>query len=95
MLALTRKKGESIIISDNIEVIILGVQGEQVKLGIVAPKAIPVHRKEIYVQIQSENIAAARNVNVNSLKNFESAQSVNADVIREFAKMNAAAPDTV
>ena len=58
MLALTRKKNESIIISDNIEVIVLSVQGDQVKLGISAPRTISVHRKEIYEQIQQENMAA-------------------------------------
>lgn len=61
MLALTRKKGESIIIGDNIEVVVLGIQGDQIKIGIIAPKQITVHRKEIYEQIQSENIEAAKN----------------------------------
>ena len=65
MLALTRKKNESIIIGDNIEIVIIGVQGEQVKLGIIAPKEISVHRKEVYRQIQQENQAAA---NSNELK---------------------------
>jgi len=60
MLALTRKKGESIIIGDNVEVVILGIAGEQVKVGIVAPREISVHRKEIYEQIQLENVAASR-----------------------------------
>ena len=59
MLALTRKKNESIIIGDNIEVVILSVQGELVKLGIAAPRDISVHRKEIYEQIQQENRAAS------------------------------------
>ena len=59
MLALTRKKNESIIIGDNIEIIVLSVQGEQVKLGISAPRNITVHRKEIYEQIQQENRAAS------------------------------------
>ena len=76
MLALTRKKGESIIINDNIEVIVLGVQGEQVKLGIVAPKTIPVHRKEIYEQIQAENLEATQTLNANAVNNLESTQSV-------------------
>lgn len=61
MLALTRKKGESIIIGDNIEVVVLGIQGDQIKIGVIAPKQITVHRKEIYEQIQSENIEAAKN----------------------------------
>lgn len=61
MLALTRRKGESLVIGDagnEIEVVVLGVAGEQVRLGIVAPKRIPVHRKEIYEQIQAENMHA-------------------------------------
>jgi len=65
MLALTRKRGESIIISDNIEVVIISVQGEQVKLGILAPKSVSVHRKEIYEQIQAENMAASADATVN------------------------------
>ena len=68
MLALTRKKGESIIIGDDVEVVVLGVQGEQVKLGIIAPKAVSVHRREIYRQIQWENQEAARTLNVMSLE---------------------------
>jgi len=60
MLALTRKKGESIMINDNIEIVVLSVAGEQVKLGIHAPRDISVHRKEIYEQIQNENRQAAK-----------------------------------
>ena len=59
MLALSRKKGESIIIGDNIEIIVLNVSGDQVKLGISAPRNISVNRKEIHEQIQSENRKAA------------------------------------
>jgi len=55
MLALTRKKGESIVISDDIEVFVIGVQGDQVKLGIKAPRSISIYRKEIYEQIQQQN----------------------------------------
>lgn len=65
MLALTRKKNESIIIGDDIEIVVLGVQGEQVKLGIAAPRNISVHRKEIYNLIQLENLAATNNESVN------------------------------
>ncbi len=71
MLALTRKKGESIIIGDNVEVVVISIQGEQVKLGIVAPKEITVHRKEIYEQIQSENRQAANIINQNLKKLFK------------------------
>ena len=62
MLALTRKKGESIIVGDNIEVVVLGIAGEQVRLGIIAPKSISVHRKEIFEQIRNENKAAMGNI---------------------------------
>ena len=68
MLALTRKIGETIIISDNIEVVVLGVSGEQVKLGIVAPREISIHRKEIYDQIMASNKEATANVRVGFLK---------------------------
>ncbi|MCL2699339.1 MAG: carbon storage regulator CsrA [Defluviitaleaceae bacterium] len=68
MLALTRKKGESIMIDSQTEVVVLGIQGEQVKLGIVAPRSIAVHRKEIYEQIQAENLAAAQNTDPSILK---------------------------
>lgn len=68
MLALTRKKSESIMIGDNVEVIVLGIQGEQVKLGIIAPKSVPIHRKEIYEQIQTENKEASSHINVVALK---------------------------
>jgi carbon storage regulator len=55
MLVLTRKLHQSIVIGDAIEVVVLEVRGEQVRLGIRAPKDVTVHRKEIYDQIQEEN----------------------------------------
>ena len=55
MLALTRKKGESLVIGNNVEITVLEVRGDQVKIGIDAPKEIPVYRKEVYLQIQKEN----------------------------------------
>lgn len=58
MLALTRKKGESLVISNNIEVTVLEIRGDQVKIGITAPREVPVYRKEVYLQIQDENRAA-------------------------------------
>ena len=58
MLALTRKKGESLVIGNNVEVLVLEVRGDQVKIGIDAPKDVPVYRKEVYLQIQKENEAA-------------------------------------
>ena len=53
MLALSRKKGESLVLSNNIEVTVLEIKGEQVKLGITAPKDVPIYRKEVYTQIQA------------------------------------------
>ena len=58
MLVLSRKLGETIRIGDDIEVKVLGVDGDQVKIGIVAPKKIKVHRSEIYEAIQAQNIAS-------------------------------------
>ena len=55
MLALSRKKGEALVINNDIEITVLEVKGEQVKLGITAPKEVPVYRKEVYVQIQEAN----------------------------------------
>lgn len=54
MLVLTRKVSQSIVIGDGIEVVVLEVRGEQVRLGIKAPKNVAVHRKEIYDQISQE-----------------------------------------
>jgi carbon storage regulator len=59
MLVLTRKKNESIMIGDSIEIKVLAIEGEQIKLGIIAPKHIDIHRKEIYIAIQEENKQAA------------------------------------
>ncbi len=52
MLALSRKKGEALVVNNDIEITVLEVKGEQVKLGITAPKEVPIYRKEVYVQIQ-------------------------------------------
>ena len=54
MLVLSRQKDESIIIGDNVEVTIVDVRGDKVRLGITAPKEIPVHRREVYEAIQRE-----------------------------------------
>lgn len=70
MLALSRKKNEALIINNNIEITILEVKGDQVKIGITAPKEIPVYRKEVYVQIQEANKAAADLSGLEALENF-------------------------
>lgn len=58
MLALSRRTGESIVIDNDIEVTVLEIKGDQIKLGIKAPKSVPVYRKEIFAQIQEENMNA-------------------------------------
>ncbi|BBF44954.1 carbon storage regulator [Lachnospiraceae bacterium KM106-2] len=70
MLALSRKAGETIVIGNDVEITILEVKGDQVKIGINAPKSVPVYRKEIYVQIQESNKEAAKGTEstVNALK---------------------------
>lgn len=70
MLALSRKKNEAIIINNNIEVTILEVKGEQVKIGISAPKEVSVYRKEVYLQIQEANKAATDSEGMAALKNL-------------------------
>lgn len=60
MLVLTRKLKQSIMIGDDIELTILAIEGEQVKLGINAPKNVDIHRKEIYIAIQNENNEASK-----------------------------------
>lgn len=68
MLVLTRKTNESIIIGDDVKVTVVEVKGDQVKLGISAPKRIPVHREEVYLEIQRENQkAAAAGVGIDEL----------------------------
>jgi len=59
VLILSRKKDESIVIGNDIEVMVVGVEGDNVKLGIKAPKDISIYRREIYDQIQTANIEAA------------------------------------
>lgn len=59
MLVLTRKIDQSIIIGDDIRITIVDVRGDQVKVGIDAPRSIPVHREEVYREIQEENRRAA------------------------------------
>ncbi|MBR4667985.1 MAG: carbon storage regulator CsrA [Butyrivibrio sp.] len=68
MLALSRKKNESIVINNNIEITVLDIRGDQIKLGIAAPKEIPIYRKEVYIQIQNENKQATDISGIEELK---------------------------
>lgn len=70
MLALSRKKNESIVVNNDVEITILEIKGDQVKIGINAPKSVPVYRKEVYVQIQEANKAASQNEGAEALKNL-------------------------
>ncbi|MDD6340030.1 MAG: carbon storage regulator CsrA [Butyrivibrio sp.] len=70
MLALSRKKNESIVINNDVEITVLDIKGDQVKLGITAPKSVPVYRKEVYIQIQESNKAASTSEGLDALKNL-------------------------
>ena len=73
MLVLTRKTGEAIQIGDDIEITVVSIKGDQIKLGINAPKNIEIHRKEIYLEIQKENEDASKGISdlFSVLKNVE------------------------
>lgn len=77
MLVLSRKKGESIVIQDQIEVTILGVEGDTVRVGISAPKEVDIFRKEVYLSIKESNEASAAptTVKLEALLDHLSAQS--------------------
>ena len=68
MLALSRKKDEAVIINDDIEITIIEINGDQVKIGISAPKSVPIYRKEVYMQIQNANKEAAQSVDIKNIK---------------------------
>ena len=70
MLALSRKKNEALIVNNNIEITVLEIKGEQVKIGISAPKEVPVYRKEVYAQIQEANQEAVSMEGFSALQNL-------------------------
>lgn len=59
MLVLSRKQNEVIQINDDIEIKVIAIDGDQIKLGITAPKSVDIHRQEVYTEIQTENNLAA------------------------------------
>lgn len=67
MLALARKVNESIVINDDVEVTVLKIKGDQVKIGINAPKSVPIYRKELYVQIKKANEEAMNSADPTAL----------------------------
>lgn len=69
MLALSRKVNESIVIGNDIEITVLEIKGDQIKIGINAPKSVPIYRKELYLQIlESNKEAASAQINEEALK---------------------------
>ena len=59
MLVLTRKKDQTIVINDDIEITVLDIQGDQVRVGINAPRSVSIHRKEVFLEIRQENKKAS------------------------------------
>jgi carbon storage regulator len=70
VLVLTRKSNQSIMIGDEIEVSVLSIMGEKVRIGIQAPRNIPVFRKEVYLEIQQEKAAGSRDEVEKALENL-------------------------
>ena len=64
MLVLTRKKDQTIVINNDIEITVLDIQGDQVRIGINAPKSVSIHRKEVFLEIQQENKKASEVGNI-------------------------------
>lgn len=71
MLALSRKQNEAIVVGNDIEITILEIKGDQVKIGIQAPKSVPVYRRELYMQIKDANQEAIKQAGtLENLKNL-------------------------
>ena len=69
MLVLSRQKDQTIMIGDNVEITVVDIRGDKVRLGITAPSEIPVHRKEVYDAIKKENREAA-NIKLEDITNL-------------------------
>ena len=68
MLVLSRQRDETIMIGDDIEITVVDIRGDKVRLGITAPSSVPVHRKEVYEAIKRENREASHQMNLDDLK---------------------------
>jgi carbon storage regulator len=82
MLVLSRQRDETIMIGDDIEITVVDIRGDKVRLGITAPATIPVHRKEVYEAIQRENREAAK-VKMEDLPNLPGAKPPNGTVPKQ------------
>lgn len=71
MLVLTRKNGETLMLGEDIQVKVISIDGDQVKIGIEAPKSLKIYRQEVYEAIQRENEAALENIDLTILNNWE------------------------
>lgn len=80
MLVLTRKISEKIVIGDDIEIVLVDIGKDQVKIGINAPRSVKVHRWEVYEEIQKENIEAAKITSLDALKGLPQ------DILKNFVK---------
>ena len=76
MLALTRKKGESIMIGEDIEITVISCRGDHVRLGINAPRCVPVHRKEIHEQIVKSNKEAVTQLGIGQIAGMLKAENL-------------------
>lgn len=68
MLALARKVNQSIMVGNDVEITILEIKGDQIKIGINAPKSVPIYRKEIFAQIQEENKNAVQQADIAKIR---------------------------
>lgn len=80
MLVLTRKINEKIIIGDNVEIVLVDIGKDQVKIGINAPRNVKVHRWEVYEEIQKENREAAK------IKSLDPLKALPKDILSKFGK---------
>lgn len=74
MLIVTRKEGESVIVNDHVEVIVVSVEGGKIRLGFNAPPSVQIHRKEVYEKIQQANRDAAANKSTTQLPKINEAK---------------------
>lgn len=85
MLVLTRKKGQSLMIGQDVEISIIEIQGDQVRIGINAPKSVTIHRKEVFDEIRQEN-REATTVNLSSKELKKAMESLHVLTKREDEK---------